>query len=74
METQQPSFLKGVSIQFTAILLAAAGAVLISLAQTLTNGAISCEIPTADPAQAGLLGALIKGAHSAVIASRGTMG
>ena len=73
MDTAQNTYLKSVAVQVTAILLASLGAVLISSAQSLTAGTLPCEGSVADPAQAGLLGGLLKGAHSALIMGRGTM-
>lgn len=73
MQVENQSFFKGVAVQLTAVLLASLGAVLISSAQALTSGAIPCEPVVADPAQAGLLGGLLKGLHSALSLSHGTM-
>ena len=73
MQVENQSFLKGVGVQLTAVLLASLGAVLMSSAQALTAGAVPCEPLVADPAQAGLLGGLLKGLHSALTMGHGTM-
>lgn len=66
-------YMQSVGTQVTAILLAAAGAAMLTFFQNLaaSTGGI-CPIPS-DPAEAGALGALLKGMHSAILAGRGTM-
>ena len=73
MENNHNTYLKGVAVQVTAILLASLGAVLISSAQSLTAGTLPCDGSVANPAEAGLLGGLLKGVHSALVVGRGTM-
>lgn len=73
MQNQQHSFFKQVGVQLTAIMLASLGAVLISMSQSLGVETHSCVAPAVDPSQAGVLGGLLKGIHSAFLLNRGTM-
>lgn len=73
MKLENQSFIKGVAVQLTAVLLASLGAVLISTAQSLTSGMVPCEPTVADPTQAGILGGLLKGIHSAITMSNNQM-
>lgn len=70
---EKQAFFNGVATQLTAIVLASLGAVLISIAGSMGAEVLPCEPLQTDPAQAGFLGALIKGMHSAFTMSGGTM-
>lgn len=59
-------YLKQVGAQATAIMLAAAGAALLAFFQTAATASGVCEPSQVAPQEAGLLGALFKGVHSAL--------
>lgn len=66
-------FSKGVATQATAILLAALGAAAISFISSVAGDAgLQCE-PVSNPSNAGFLGAMLKGAHTALTFNRATM-
>lgn len=73
MQNSEATYFKQVAVQLTSIILAAVGAALIAYAQSMGATLPACETPATDPQQAGLLGALFKGIHSAFWVSRGTM-
>lgn len=73
METKEPSFIKSLAVQLTAILITALGAAAVTLVQSIAVQSGACPSAPADPAQAGLLGALFKSAHSALLMKHGTM-
>jgi hypothetical protein len=60
-------YAKGIATQFTSILLAAAGAAAIAFIQSLLAASGDCSIPQVVPQDVGLMGALLKGSHSAVL-------
>ncbi len=64
-------YMKAVAVQATSILLAALAAAAITFFQSLMNSMSAGAIPPASPEEAGIIGALLKGSHSVVIASRG---
>lgn len=66
-------YAKGVAAQATAIVLAAAGAALIAFFQSAASQTGICPLPQVTPGEAGALGALFKGIHSALIMGRVTM-
>lgn len=66
-------YLKGVATQATAILLAALGAAAIAFFSSVAGEAgLQCT-PHPKPEEAGLLGALFKSMHSALLQMRATM-
>lgn len=73
MQNNQQSYFRQVGVQLSAIILASVGAVLISMSQSLVSGSVPCSVPPVDPTDAGVLGGLLKGVHSALLLSRGTM-
>lgn len=73
METETKTFLRQISAQATSILLAAAGAALLTFIQSVATLSGACDVPTALPEQAGALGAGLKTIHSAFALRRGTM-
>lgn len=66
-------YAKGVATQATAILLAALGAAAIAFFQSAANSTGLCPLPAPTVQDAGLLGALIKGVHSAMLMGHGTL-
>lgn len=66
-------YIKGVATQATAIILAALGAAAFAFFQSAASSAGICPAQTASVEEVGLLGALFKGIHSAILLGRGTM-
>lgn len=58
-------YLKSVSSQATAIIIAAAGAALITFLQSIVASTGACDPIPVKPEEAGALGAMFKGTHSA---------
>lgn len=73
MQNNQQSYFKQVGVQLSAIILASVGAVLISMSQSLVSGSVPCPVPPIDPTDAGILGGLLKGVHSAFLMRHGTI-
>jgi hypothetical protein len=67
-------YIKGVAVQFSAIFLAALGAGFIAFISSLMSSMGATCSPEVDPTQAGALGALFKGVHSAILAGHGRIG
>ena len=64
-------YLKGVAVQGTAILLAALGAALFAFLSSVASTTGMCESPMANPAEVGVIGGLLKAAHTSLMTSRG---
>lgn len=73
MNNENQSFLRQITAQFLAIVLTAITAALITFIQSLIAQTGVCEIPAPSPADAGVLGAVIKSAHSVLLLKHGTM-
>lgn len=71
MQNSNTSFIKSVASQVTAIIIAALGAAAIAFLQSLAAQTGACSVPAADPSQAGVIGAMLKSAHSALTMNRG---
>lgn len=59
-------YLRGVAVQITSIILAGVGAALIAFIGTIATQTGACNLPQTDPQNVGLLGAILKGAHSSI--------
>lgn len=73
MENETKAFFRQIGAQAASILLAAAGAALLTFIQSVATLSGACDVPTASPEQAGTLGAGLKAIHSAFALRRGTM-
>jgi hypothetical protein len=69
--TNNQTFFKSVGAQITAILITALGAAAFTFLQSIAVSTGACPVGNPDPAQAGMLGAVIKSAHSAYLMNRG---
>jgi len=63
-------YLKSVGVQMTSIILAALIAGLLAFIQSLTTQAGACPNADFSPEQVGLIGGVVKGAHSVFLLSR----
>lgn len=66
-------YFKGVAMQATAILITAVAAAGIAFFQTLLVQGSGIVCPEVAPEQAGVLGAVLKSAHTAFMMKRGIM-
>jgi len=73
MKTEDQSFLRQIGAQAAAILLAAAGAALLTFVQSVAVLSGACDAPSATLQQAGALGASLKAIHSVFALRRDTM-
>jgi len=67
------SYLRGVAVQATAIILAALAAAAFSFFQSLAASSGVCPVPVSTTVEVGVLGAVIKSIHTAMSIRHGMM-